>query len=82
MHDTDKGIRVECYAGYKGEETPRRFFLGERAVDVADVLDRWGAPDHRYFKLKGSDGATYILRHDAASGHWELVMIESRKRPR
>ncbi len=82
MHDTDKGIRVECYAGYKGEETPRRFFLGERAVDVADVLDRWLAPDHRYFKLKGSDGATYILRHDAASGHWELVMFESRKRPR
>ncbi len=82
MHDSDKGIRVECYAGYKGEETPRRFFLGERAIDVADVLDRWLAPDHRYFKLEGSDGATYILRHETASGRWELVMFASRDRLR
>jgi hypothetical protein len=49
-------IRVECYAGYRGEETPRRFFLGERAVEVREVVDRWLAPDHRYFKVRGSDG--------------------------
>lgn len=82
VHEQDKGIRVECYAGYQGEETPRRFFPGERAIDVVDVLDRWLAPDHRYFKLKGSDGATYILRHETASGRWQLVMFESRDRLR
>ena len=42
-------VRVECYAGHRGEETPRRFFLGTRRVEVARVLDRWLAPDHRYF---------------------------------
>ncbi|MBW1751927.1 MAG: hypothetical protein JRJ46_02225, partial [Deltaproteobacteria bacterium] len=44
-------IRVECYAGYRGEETPRRFWLGAKKIEVQDVLDRWMAPDHRYFKV-------------------------------
>ncbi len=69
-------LRVECYAGHRGEETPRRFFLGERAVDVARVLDQWLAPEHRYFKVKAADEALYILRHDAVTGRWELVMYD------
>lgn len=67
-------IRVECYAGYRGDETPRRFWLGERPVAVIDVLDRWQGEDHRYFKLRGDDGASYILRHDVRSGAWTLTM--------
>jgi hypothetical protein len=70
-------VRVECYAGYRGEETPRRFHLGERTVEVAEVLDRWLAPDHRYFKVRGDDGARYILRHDPNSGDWELTLYEA-----
>ena len=70
-------VRVECYAGYRGEETPRRFHLGERTVEVAEVLDRWLAPDHRYFKVRGDDGARYILRHDPDSGDWELTLYEA-----
>jgi hypothetical protein len=70
-------IHVECYAGHEGEETPRRLRFDNRAVEVIDVIDRWLAPDHRYFKVKGEDGATYILRHDVESGAWELVMFDS-----
>ena len=69
-------IDVECYAGHRGEQTPRRFHLGERAVEVAEVLDQWLAPDHRYFKVRGGEGATYLLRHDVVSGRWELIMYE------
>ncbi len=72
-------VRVECYAGYRGEETPRRFFLGERAVDVVEVIDRWLAPHHRYFKVVGDDRATYILRHDVATARWELTLFERRR---
>lgn len=68
-------LRVSCYAGYRGEETPRRIFFGERAVEVVEVLDRWAAPDHRYFKCLGSDGDVYILRHDTAEHRWELTMF-------
>ena len=34
-------IRVECYAGYRGEEEPRAFTLGETRCAVVDILDRW-----------------------------------------
>jgi len=69
-------LHVECYAGYRGEETPRRFTLGERPIDVAEVLDRWLARDHRYFKVRGDDGSVYILRHDVESLEWELTLFE------
>jgi len=69
-------VRVECYAGYRGEETPRRFWLGENKIEVTDVLDRWMAPDHRYFKVLGDDQAVYILRHDEASWSWDLTFYK------
>ncbi len=77
MNKPDLRIRVECYAGYRGEETPRRFFLGDRQVEVQQVLDRWLAPDHRYFKVQGDDDGVYILRHEVAGQRWELTMFSS-----
>ncbi len=69
-------VRVECYGGYKGEETPRRFYFGERKIEVTEVLDRWLDPDHRYFKVRGGDGVVYILRHDTRTLVWELTMLD------
>lgn len=71
-------VRVECYAGHRGEQTPRRFFMGEKKVEVKAVVDSWLAPDHRYFKLTGDDGGTYILRHSPLTGVWELTMFDGR----
>jgi hypothetical protein len=47
-----------------------------RAVEVAEVVDRWLAPEYRYFKLRDVDGHIWILRHDEDSGLWELTMFE------
>jgi hypothetical protein len=68
-------IRVECHAGYRGEEEPRAFTLGERRFAVLEILDRWLDPEHRYFKVKVDDGRMFVLRHDAASGSWELAAL-------
>lgn len=67
---------VECDAGHGGEATPRAVWLGRRRVGVTEVVDRWLAPDHRYFKLRGDDGATYIVRHDVEHARWELSVFE------
>ena len=69
-------LRVECYAGYRGEETPRALVIADGRVVVDEILDRWLAPDHRYFKVKGDDGDVYLVRQDTASGAWELTMFE------
>jgi hypothetical protein len=72
-------IDVECYAGHRGEQTPRALILGDDRVDVAEVVDAWLAPEHRYFKVKGTDGHTYLVRHDERSNAWELTMFRAER---
>ena len=69
-------IDVECYAGHRGEETPRTLVLLDRRVAVT-VLDQWLAPEHRYFKLRGNDGGIYLVRHDVRTHSWELTMFQA-----
>jgi len=68
-------IRVECHAGYRGEERPIRFFLKQRSVEILDLVDQWYDPDYRYFKVRGDDGSVYILRQVLDNEHWELTMF-------
>lgn len=67
-------VTVECYAGHRGEQTPRRFSFDDHVIEVTEVLDAWLAPNHRYFKVRGDDDACYILRNDVAAASWELTM--------
>jgi hypothetical protein len=66
-------IEVKCYAGYRGEETPQSLSLGGQEMAITRVLDRWLAPDHRYFKVETKDRDIYILRHDPQQDRWEMV---------
>ena len=68
-------LRVESYSGYRGEEEPRAFTLGERRFAVQEILDRWLEPRHRYFKVRADDGRTFILRHDIVDDAWELAAL-------
>jgi hypothetical protein len=70
-------IQVECYAGYRGEEAPRYIQMATYKILVRKIVDRWLSPDHRYFKILGSDDATYIIRHDTENRQWELVFYQS-----
>lgn len=69
-------INVECHAGFRGEETPRIIWLKSRKIEVKKVLDRWLAPDHRYFKILGDDDGIYIIRHDTDAWVWELTFYQ------
>ena len=75
-------LRLACYAGHRGEETPRWMQIGDRRLEVIAILDRWLAPEHRYFKCRGSDDAVYILRHDVAADSWELTLFARGTGPR
>ena len=72
----NKKIEVVSYSGYRGEETPRAFFLGAGRVEIVEILERWkeqGAVDRsikRYFKVKGNDGLVYTLCYDDEENVW------------
>lgn len=65
-------IKVDCYAGYRGEQTPIIINFRQHVIQVLEVIDCWLSPDHRYFKIKGDDHAIYIIRHDPHNLCWQL----------
>ena len=71
-------IRVQCYAGHRGEEEPRAFYLDDRRHEVMEISDRWLSPGHRCFKVQAYDGSVYILRHDETAGEWEMTLFSQR----
>jgi hypothetical protein len=58
-------VRIEVEASQdQGIEIPRTFRLNVDRIEVVEVLDQWYGSDYRYCKVKGGDGALYILRLD------------------
>ncbi len=73
-------ILVQSYAGFKADESPRRFCCQETWIEVADILDRWYEaglnpewPRANYFKVIDAAGVQYLLKHDLESDTWYLA---------
>ncbi len=66
-------IKVESRADTKGHESPMRFSLGTRVVDVEAVVDRWYGEQACYFRVLGNDENSYILKGPLEDGSWEMV---------
>jgi hypothetical protein len=56
---------------------PHAFRLNADRIEVVEVLDQWYGPDYRYCKVKGGDGALYILRLDENRSEWHLTLFAS-----
>ncbi len=66
-------LKVECYAGYKGNQYPVRFFLQDRILEVREIEDQWYSPSEQYFKVLAGDDNLYILCHDEGNDSWSLA---------
>jgi hypothetical protein len=71
-------IEVETEANSSNDGVPVRFRMGTDWVPVSEVLDRWLARDHRYFKVSVG-GDRYIVRHDIPNGVWDLTFFAARQ---
>jgi hypothetical protein len=71
-------MRLDVETGHDtGRELPRAFHFNARRVEVVKVVDQWFGPDYRYCKVKGDDGAVYILRVIEHSSSWQLTLFSS-----
>jgi len=70
-------VVVECRAGYKADERPVRFRLGEQVLQVEEVEDRWYSPGETFFRVRVSGGDRYVLRHQEAQDTWSLEGFRS-----
>ena len=66
-------IKVESVSAAKGQETPSRFMLGIRTIEIQAVADRWYGEQACYFRVLGSDENSHILKGPLEDGSWELV---------
>jgi len=64
-------VQVRCYAGYRGEETPREVVKEGRALEILEILDRWLEPGRRCFRICTEDGVA-VLVHEEARNRWRL----------
>jgi len=74
----EKLLRVECYAGHKGDERPVRLQIDEQMVEIAEVEDRWYSPGATYFRVLLANGERYVLRREDAQDTWTLEAFRSR----
>jgi hypothetical protein len=69
-------VRIEVEASQdRGIEIPHAFRLKAHRIEVVEVLDQWYGPDYRYCKVKGGDGALYILHLDENRSEWHLYHV-------
>ena len=71
-------LRVECGPGLGGEAEPLAVRFGTRRVGVRAIVDRWFAPSRRWFRIDADDEQLYVLRHDQATGEWDLAALTRR----
>jgi hypothetical protein len=70
-------VCVECQKRAGDELFPVRFGWPKAMREVLEVDDWWPGEDHCYFRVRASDGAMYILRHNESADSWELVFFET-----
>jgi len=66
-------IKVESLADSKKQETPSRFLLSTRIIQIDAVMDRWYGEQACYYRVLGDDKNSYILKGPLEDGSWELV---------
>ena len=66
-------ICVLSRTGRGGRYDPHVFYLGSCRHPVVAVLEQWSEAQYRYFRIRVADGRQFVLRHDPATGAWELA---------
>ena len=65
-------LRVECYAGYKADQRPIKFWLDDALHFVESIDDQWYGPSSSYYRVHADDGNTYVLGHNEDTDQWKL----------
>ncbi len=70
-------VVVECYSGYKGDQSPRRLRRGGTWIEIEEICDCWqqagsGGERSEWFRVRDTGGTAYLLKHDLGAGTWYL----------
>jgi hypothetical protein len=72
-------IEVVAYSGYRGEECPRLFMIGEERIEVSEIVNMWieeylqDKTRKRFFQVRVSNAYEYKLYYDEEMKKWFLI---------
>ncbi|MBW1729919.1 MAG: hypothetical protein JRH08_11225 [Deltaproteobacteria bacterium] len=73
-----KKIEVAAYSGYKANERPLYFIVGNKKKVVKNLIDRWYGLEHDYFKVLADDSKVYLIKWHRSLDVWHLVQVSER----
>jgi hypothetical protein len=71
-----ENIKVVAYSGYRGDESPRAFFINDEKITVVEILDMWieeslyNRMRKRFFIVKTHDDRQYKIYIDEKTLEW------------
>ena len=65
-------VRVECHSGYKVNERPIKFWIGETALFIESIEEQWYGPEAIYFRVHADDGNAYVISYNETNDEWAL----------
>ena len=71
-----ENIKVITYSGYRGEESPRAFFINDEKITVVEILDMWieeklsDSMRKRFFIVRSSNDQRYKIYNDEKTLEW------------
>jgi hypothetical protein len=71
-----RNARVETHVKGTFADAPLHFWIGSIRFEAIDLEDRWSDPAGLYFRVFADDSERYIIRHDAASGLWDIWHVK------
>ena len=72
-NNTEGFIKVNAYSGYKANERPLSFSLGDLKIEIIKIIDQWTDPDRDFFRVQGDDGWVYTLSWDREKDIWAIT---------
>ena len=70
-------VKVSSYSGYKAEEKPQSFQIGDRSLEILEIEKTWyqeGLDRRRkvYFRIRANDNSRYQIFYDEEIDCWFL----------
>jgi len=63
-------IKVQCYSGHRYAQEPRSFTWQGRHYQVAQIEQRWQAPEGPAFRVRAGSGDRFELWYNESADRW------------